>query len=182
MPEWLDSLLTLDKRLSQFFCQEVRSEPLQRWARWLSHTGDAWLWLVGSALLGIFFPNQRCRAIFVFVAILVVGGLVYLVKALVRRERPQPENGLIYRLTNGHSFPSGHAARGMLLVILAFQMQSSNLAVGLIPWAILISLARVVIGSHYASDVLAGWVIGLLGGLGFGALVSPFLQRCFNLL
>lgn len=181
MPRWLAHLLSLDRRFSQSFRQGIRSEQLRRWADWLSHTGDAWLWLGGSAMWGLFSPNQRCQAVFVFIAILAVGGLVYLLKARIKRERPQPANGLIYRLTDEHSFPSGHAARGILLVILAFQMHSNGLALGLLLWAILVSLSRVVTCSHYLTDVLAGWVVGLLGGLGFWALNAPFVERCLTL-
>ena len=34
----------------------------------------------------------------------------------------------------------------------------------LLAWAPLVGLARVAMGVHYLSDVLAGWILGLLVG------------------
>ena len=64
--------------------------------------------------------------------------------------------------TGFDSFPSGHAATGfMLLAILILlekkKMWMKNLALTLIIfWGILLAFSRVVIGAHYASDVLFG--------------------------
>jgi len=40
------------------------------------------------------------------------------------------------------------------------------LAVALTVWAPLVALARVAMGVHYFSDVVAGGFLGVLGGLG----------------
>ena len=47
--------------------------------------------------------------------ILILAALVLAIKFLVRRQRPEGEWGAIYRNTDPHSFPSGHAARAVLL-------------------------------------------------------------------
>lgn len=64
--------------------------------------------------------------------------------------------------TGFDSFPSGHAAMGwMLLPIFILLSKRTNLikysALALIIiWALVLSLSRIIIGAHYASDVLFG--------------------------
>jgi undecaprenyl-diphosphatase len=53
-----------------------------------------------------------------------------------------------------------------MLVVMAIGLGPAWLAVLLIIWAPLVSLARVAMGLHYLSDVLAGMALGLIMGLG----------------
>ena len=87
------------------------------------------------------------------------------IKFSVRRRRPQGEWGGIYRNTDPHSFPSGHAARSFMIAVLASGLGPTWLAIVLWIWAPLVSLARVAMGVHYFSDILAGIVVGLVVGL-----------------
>jgi undecaprenyl-diphosphatase len=49
----------------------------------------------------------------------VLAAMVLGIKFLVRRKRPEGEWGQIYRNTDPHSFPSGHAARAFLIAVIA---------------------------------------------------------------
>jgi undecaprenyl-diphosphatase len=86
-------------------------------------------------------------------------------KQLIRRRRPEGEWGAIYRNTDPHSFPSGHAARAFLIAVIAAGLGPSWLAVILWIWAPLVALARAAMGVHYLSDVVAGAVVGIVVGL-----------------
>jgi membrane-associated phospholipid phosphatase len=88
--------------------------------------------------------------------------LVLLVKFSVRRQRPAGEWGQIYRSSDPHSFPSGHAARAAMLAVLAAGLGPAWLAGLLLVWAPLVGLARVAMGVHYLSDVVAG-MLALIG-------------------
>ena len=68
----------------------------------------------------------------------------------------------MYRSTDPHSFPSGHAARATMLAVMMVGMGPTWLGVLLVIWAPLVSLARVSMGVHYLSDVIAGTIIGIL--------------------
>jgi undecaprenyl-diphosphatase len=87
------------------------------------------------------------------------------IKFLVKRERPEGESGGIYRNTDPHSFPSGHAARAFLLAVLASALAPGWLALFLWIWAPLVALARVAMGVHYVSDILAGAILGIIVAL-----------------
>ena len=131
-----------------------------------AHSGDSWFWLVGLSLLW-FAGNEywKPRALAMIVGVLVTAILVMTIKFTVRRRRPEGEWGKIYRSADPHSFPSGHAARCFMLAVIMLVMGPEWLGVGLFLWAVLVSLARVAMGVHYISDVLAGWMIGLCLGL-----------------
>jgi undecaprenyl-diphosphatase len=92
--------------------------------------------------------------------------LTTLVKYAVRRSRPQGEWGAMYRRTDPHSFPSGHASRtaALTLVALARGQLLFGLLLGL--WSLLVGFARIAMGVHYLLDVLAGYLLGLAIGAG----------------
>ena len=75
-------------------------------------------------ILGWFFSNPAWREweVVEFVGISVLAALVMGIKFLVRRRRPEGEWGGIYRKTDPHSFPSGHAARALLLAVIALAL------------------------------------------------------------
>ena len=96
-----------------------------------------------------------------FVGIWSLAALVMVIKFLVRRKRPEGEWGGIYRNTDPHSFPSGHAARAYLIAVVASALAPAWLAALLWIWAPLVALARVAMGVHYVSDVVAGAALGI---------------------
>ena len=87
------------------------------------------------------------------------------IKFTVRRRRPEGEWGQIYRSTDPHSFPSGHAARSTMLAVVAVGLGPLWLGLALLIWAPLVGLARIILGVHYPSDILAGMVLGLILGV-----------------
>jgi len=74
---------------------------------------------------------------------------------------------LIYRSTDPHSFPSGHAARMAMLAILTLALGPWWLCLLFFLWAPLVMLARVAMGVHYLSDVIGGAVLGVAFGIAF---------------
>jgi undecaprenyl-diphosphatase len=160
-------LLKLDARLSDRLRVAERPGRLRTLAAVLAHSGDSWFWLAGLILLWLLGSAYwRQRALALAVGIVVTAALVLTIKFLVRRRRPEGEWGAVYRNTDPHSFPSGHAARAVMLVVMAIGLGPAWFAVLLIIWAPLVSLARVAMGLHYLSDVLAGMALGLIMGLG----------------
>lgn len=90
-----------------------------------------------------------------------------LLKAIVARERPDLLEPLF--IERGFSFPSGHAALGMVAYgILAVLVGRSRLpaavrrglVIGLGALVGLIGLSRIWLGVHFPTDVVAGWILG----------------------
>jgi undecaprenyl-diphosphatase len=158
-------LLELDARLSAQLRVAERPGFLRSCAAILAHSGDSWFWWAGLALLwwrGDAFWRPWALRVFVFIVILAP--VVLAIKFAIRRSRPQGEWGAIYRSTDPHSFPSGHAARTILIAILVSGMGPAWLAVVLWVWAPLVALSRVAMGLHYLSDIVGGELLGVLAG------------------
>jgi membrane-associated phospholipid phosphatase len=131
----------------------------------LAHSGDSWFWLVGLAILWLTGNTfWKTSVVVMLTGIIITAALVFLIKFIVRRQRPAGEWGAIYRKTDPHSFPSGHAARAALLAVIAAGLGPVWFCWLLLIWAPLVILARVSMGVHYLSDVIAGALLGLLVG------------------
>lgn len=131
----------------------------------LGHTGDSWFWLAGLAIVYFIGTDYwKMRALALAVGIVITALVVFAIKFTVRRKRPEGELGKIYRRTDPHSFPSGHAARAAMLAVVAIGLGPAWLGILLSLWAIAVVLARVMMGVHYLSDVLAGALLGILIG------------------
>jgi undecaprenyl-diphosphatase len=156
----------MDERISQQMRIAERPGPLRTLAAVLAHSGDSWFWLAGLGLvwwLGSDYWKER--AVILIVSILLTALIVFVVKFTVRRKRPEGEWGKFYRSTDPHSFPSGHAVRAVMLAVIMLGIGPLWLGLLLLIWAPLVGLARVAMGVHYLSDVLAGMILGLLIGI-----------------
>jgi undecaprenyl-diphosphatase len=159
-------LIKLDARISEQMRIAENPGPLRTLAAVLAHSGDSWFWLAGLGLvwwLGSAYWKER--AIILIVSILVTALIVLIVKLTVRRKRPEGEWGKFYRSTDPHSFPSGHAVRAVMLAVVVLGLGPLWLGLLLLLWAPLVGLARVAMGVHYLSDVLAGMILGLVIGV-----------------
>ena len=144
--------------------------------RGLSDSANLPLIAVGAAIVvWLLWTRQRSEAFLVIVILALVTAGSELVKQAVARPRPPGvENtylGVVY------SYPSGHVLEAVTIYgIIAVLVWRSSLpkvvrvAVPLLFLAIvvLVAVARVAVGEHYPSDVLAG----LLAGIAFVALFS----------
>ena len=164
--------LEVDARLSNKMRVAERPGLLRRLSILLAHSGDSWFWLLGLGLLWVAGGEYwKWRAATLAMGVVLTALIVLTTKFLVRRQRPAGKWGGIYRAIDPHSFPSGHAARAIMLAVLAIFIGPPWLAIVLILWAPLVSLARVAMGLHYFSDVLAGILFGLVIGLGISLTI-----------
>ncbi|GAB4500809.1 MAG: phosphatase PAP2 family protein [Anaerolineales bacterium] len=156
-------LLKWDAAASSALRVAEKPGPLRTLAMIFAHSGDSWFW--GAGLIALWLAGNSAWKRWAFYELFWISALAALVMTLkftIRRRRPEGEWGKIYRNTDPHSFPSGHAARAFLIALLAGWLGPENLALILWIWAPLVSLARVAMGVHYLSDVVAGALVGLL--------------------
>jgi undecaprenyl-diphosphatase len=161
-----NQILELDARLSARLRVAERPGWIRTWAVVLAHSGDSWFWWAGLGLL-YWLGNSFWRpwSLTVLLSIIVLAVVVLAIKFTIRRQRPEGEWGGLYRKTDPHSFPSGHAARVVLLAVLALGLGPGWLALILCVWAPLVALARVAMGVHYLSDIVAGFGLGAVAGI-----------------
>lgn len=159
----MNSILELDVRLSSQMRVAEKPGALRAIAVLFAHSGDSWFWAIGLFMLWL-SGNSFWKewAVVQFASISLLAAMVLAVKFRVRRRRPEGEWGRIYRFTDPHSFPSGHAARAFLIATIATGLGPAWLAVALWIWAPLVALARVAMGVHYLSDIVAGTLFGVI--------------------
>lgn len=175
------AVLEWDARLSDQMRVAEKPGALRAIAVFFAHSGDSWFW--GLAMILLWWLGDsvwKQWAVVQFAGISVLAALVMGIKFIVRRRRPEGEWGSIYRNTDPHSFPSGHAARSFLIAALAAGLGPAWLAVILWVWAPLVALARVAMGVHYVSDIAAGTVLGILFALVELQIYEPFLLWVSN--
>ena len=173
-------ILELDARFSDKLRVAEKPGILRNIAIFLAHSGDSWFWWL-ALIIGWFFSNSTWKhwEVVEFFGILGLAGVVLAIKFLVRRKRPEGEWGSIYRNTDPHSFPSGHAARAFLIAVVASALAPLWLAAFLWVWAPLVALARVAMGVHYLSDVVAGAILGTIVAI-IGLQFYPLLVEWFG--
>ncbi|MEA2009016.1 MAG: phosphatase PAP2 family protein [Chloroflexota bacterium] len=165
----LKELLSKDVQLSRQIAIPENRKTLRRAAAFFAHSGDSWFWIGGLALLRLAGPHAWRPKIDVYLlGILVTAVSVMVLKFSIKRPRPTSEWGAIYRKTDPHSFPSGHATRAAMLAVLGIVLGPPWLGVLLTLWAPLVGLARISLGVHYISDVAVGGGLGII----FGSLVG----------
>jgi undecaprenyl-diphosphatase len=158
------SILEFDARLSNQLRVAEQPGLLRSVSVFFAHSGDSWFWALALILIWTFTDNAFWKKW----AVVLVGGISVLVvivmslKFIIRRRRPEGEWGGIYRNTDPHSFPSGHAARAFLIAVIATGLGPAWAGIILWIWAPLVALARVAMGVHYVSDVVAGMLVGIL--------------------
>lgn len=119
--------------------------PLSVWLAWRGSWRLFWLVVIGG---------------------LLVGPLNYVLKVIFDRPRPDYDGTIeMY----GLSYPSGHAAGAAavatILVVVFWPLLTRagrlRLVVLAIVGAAVVGYTRIALGAHFASDVLAGWSVGI---------------------
>jgi membrane-associated phospholipid phosphatase len=132
--------------------------------RVLSTIGSAVVYVPLFALVAVLLLRRRRPRLAIFVVVTMLGSTVLnaLVKQAVHRARPVLPDPVAH--ASGLSFPSGHAQSAIvavsILLLVAVRMRPLALAAAL-AWVLAIGFARVGLGVHFVSDVLAGYVLGL---------------------
>jgi len=134
--------------------------------------GRSEIYLIPTAIFFIFFRKSRQisaqKSLFMFSAVAVSGILADIIKVIAGRCRPVLyfNRGWFgfdfFRIDSDYlSFPSGHAATSMsIMVALGILFPKFRMVYYLI--GVIIASSRAVITAHYLSDVMIGGLIGVL--------------------
>lgn len=161
----LKKWMSIDEKVTWAIRLKDEKNPLKPLAAFFAHSGDSWFIEIALLILWLFTIDKiHTVAALMAGAVAILAVLVLAIKFLIRRPRPEGEWGAVYRNTDPHSFPSGHAARVAMLTFLAFSCLSPTLGTILLFWGFLVCLARIWMGVHYLSDILAGIFQGILFG------------------
>ncbi len=140
--------------------------------------GFSWLGTVSVAAIMVlafsivFFIFKYVREALFILSCLLSGGLSYVLKMLIDRPRPSTDFVRVIEETHYQSFPSGHvlfytAFFGTLMVIaisskiLKFSLK---LVISLICLSMVVlgAVSRIYLGAHWFTDVIGGFIVGIL--------------------
>ena len=150
---------------------------VQHWPGWLNvpmlvitNTGQPLAMLVLAVAVGVFaWQHAQMRIVYSLTAGVLAMGANTVLKHYVHRTRPDTlyVSNMYFKTS---SFPSGHAfGAAVILGILGFLAAKYLPA----PWNIVlpiffglfifaIGISRIYVGAHYPTDVIAGWILGLV--------------------
>src|SRR3954449_12225394 len=146
--------------------------------------GNFGMTLLTAAVAVLMFVRGHRRAALYTVGVMVVTTAAYtVIKLLVGRARPEWQ--LHQALLSSKSFPSGHAASvtafgGILIVLVIMLVRRGSVRrllyvlIGLM--MVVVCLDRVLLGRHFPSDVLGGFLLGM-GMVALGLAVYSPLPR-----
>lgn len=138
---------------------------LDRLLRGLTHAGGARA-TIGFSLFLLALPGTRALGAATALANLASHFAVQALKRCVVRRRPHVYGGFdpLAAVPDAFSFPSGHTA-AITAVVFPLMLAGHPLGLVLLPLVPVVAASRVYLRIHYVTDVLAGFVLGLVGAL-----------------
>jgi len=155
----------LDERLLYAMRTRAHGPAIEAIGKGLGRIGEYGIvWLAIGVVLAIADPNQRDAWLVAGILGPVAIGLNFVVKVLVRRQRPvldglPPLGGAPSSLT----FPSAHATSSFACATAMTRIAPEAAVLFLLAAAI--AACRPYLGMHYPSDVLGGVLLGTALGL-----------------
>jgi undecaprenyl-diphosphatase len=140
-----------------------RRQWVQQFFAFISWLGDGKFWYLLMILLPVCYGREAWNISFQLALVGAAGLLIYkLIKATTGRARPYMLASSIRLGTaplDKYSFPSGHTLHAVSFTLITIS-HYPELACLLLPFALLVTLSRVILGLHYPTDVLIGGIIG----------------------
>lgn len=137
----------------------------------------------GILCVAILYKNKKY--FFNFLSACLIGTILNnLIKIIIRR--PRPTNTMLFSYESSYSFPSGHTMMstifyGLIIYYVYKNLKNKKLKTFIICLLSLvifmIGLSRIYLGVHYATDVLGGYVFGIVYLVVFVKLMNKFENR-----
>jgi len=103
--------------------------------------------------------------------------IVNFIRLILPRLRPFVENNVNLLLSSGESsFPSGHAAFYFAIATVVF-IYNKKAGILFFVAAFLISIARIFVGIHWPTDILAGVAVGIFSGWLINVVSKSYLLK-----
>lgn len=133
----------------------------------LISTPEVWAGLAVLVVIWLWYKGRRRASILTF-AVTIGAAAIPVLKKLIDRPRPSADLVQLFAHETSGSMPSGHAvgvallAAGLIWFLYHQKLSKRGLwATLLVLYALLVGYSRVFLGVHWATDVLAGYAVGV---------------------
>ncbi|MGA8979326.1 MAG: phosphatase PAP2 family protein [Pedococcus sp.] len=165
-----DPLIRLDERVIRAATSATRDTGLVGFFLVIQAVSQPFLVYIVATVVAAWVwwrKGLRNRALWAFVTMMVAWNVGLLAKSVVQRARPVVDDPISH--SPGYSFPSGHAFNiAVVVTVLVFLLwplltpATRKVSVGVaVVVALVVGLDRVMLGAHFPSDVIAGYVLGV---------------------
>lgn len=178
MISWITQL---DVNILYYVQDNLRSEILNGLVRVFTSLGNYGLiWILFTFVLLIYSDTRKVGimcAVALILDLIVCNGIL---KNVIARTRPYDafENiRCIVPPQLDYSFPSGHTASSFAAVVPAIANKNTRkIGVVALIIAILMAVSRIYVCVHYPSDVVGGFIVGLLCGVVSCKIFQKYMQ------
>lgn len=149
-------------------CKVWGFDPLMYSLSWIGFSPQT-LVISGAVILFLYVSGLKWETVVIFASLIGITTLGRGIKLIVHRPRPSPDLTHVVKQLSSYSFPSGHvlyftAFFGFLLFLVYTLLKPSwwrsLLLIILGAMVALIGLSRIYEGHHWASDVIAAYLLG----------------------
>jgi undecaprenyl-diphosphatase len=175
---YFDITESFDQSVISFFSQNVENPTLSLIMQYVNESGDVFNMLMFGILM-LIIPKTRRIGITLMILIVLSTLLTGYIKCGIDRDRPDFEyEGVPFPIElsrdtfalfceGGYdaSYPSGHAARAMIVGIILGYALSERFPRGaylMFLYPIMISISRIYVLQHFPMDVIGGTIIGIM--------------------
>ncbi len=156
----LDSIHQVDLSAFSWLLKHKHRETIIKFARVISISADGPLYVLAGLT---FIALQHWDLATLMAVCFLAERICYKVfKRAFKRNRPPeaiPGFKSVVVPSDQFSFPSGHTSAAFLVACI-FSYFFPPMSLILFPWAVSVGMARVVLGVHFPSDVVAGALMG----------------------
>lgn len=136
--------------------------------KFITTLGSTIVIITGILSVALLIKNKKYFKIFMIAN--VIGVILNNILKLIIR-RPRPTDTMLLTYESSYSFPSGHSMMSMIFygLIIYYVIKfikkkwlCNSLVILLSLIIFSVGLSRIYLGVHYATDVLAGFIVGLI--------------------
>jgi len=169
---------SFDQNIMLFFSENVGNPSLDLFMQYVNESGDVFNMLIFGIIL-LIIPKTRRIGITLMILLVLATILTGYIKCGIDRDRPDFEyDGASFPVSISRdtfalfceggfdaSYPSGHAARAMIIGVILGYALSERFPRGaylMFLYPVMISISRIYVLQHYPMDVIGGAVIGVM--------------------
>ncbi|MEO6490340.1 MAG: phosphatase PAP2 family protein [Ferruginibacter sp.] len=165
-----DKNLRFDEQVFNFL-SPFHNESNDKLMNFITFFGSQYFLLPANIVLAavfLFYKKHRSYSIKIASIAITSTAIMFLLKTILKRQRP---NVPLISQAHGYSFPSGHTFTSMVFFGMVAYVVYKSIQNRFLKWLLIIILvcftfmvgfSRVYLRYHYASDVIAGFCLGII--------------------